>query len=82
MLRLVALVRTNVSQERIAFIISVARICELVTMLVVTSNRSMLPILVSLMTKDCVPPKYRSYKSHAAYHPRRGHSTAGMYLTN
>jgi hypothetical protein len=42
MLRRVALVRTNVSEERIASIISVTRISELVTTLAVISNRSAL----------------------------------------
>jgi hypothetical protein len=42
MLRRVALVRTNVSEERIASIIRVTRIGELGTMLTVTSNQSTL----------------------------------------
>jgi hypothetical protein len=54
----VALVRTDVSEERIASIIRLTRIGELGTTLAVTSNRSMLltanvvpnsPILVNLM---------------------------------
>jgi hypothetical protein len=60
MLRCVALVRTNISEERIASIIKAIRIDELGTMLAVTGNRSMLrrnttniipssPILVTLM---------------------------------
>jgi hypothetical protein len=39
MLRRVALVRTDVSEERIASFIRVTRICELETTLAVTSNR-------------------------------------------
>jgi hypothetical protein len=39
MLRRVALVRTDVSEERIASFIRVTRICELGTTLAVTSNR-------------------------------------------
>jgi hypothetical protein len=39
MLRRVALVRTDVSGERSASIIRVAKICELGTTLAVTSNR-------------------------------------------
>jgi hypothetical protein len=44
MVRRVALVRTDVSEERIACIINVARIGELGTTLAVTSNRRMLRI--------------------------------------
>jgi hypothetical protein len=40
MLRRVALVGTDVSEERIAFIIKVTRICELETTLTVTSSRT------------------------------------------
>jgi hypothetical protein len=39
MLRRVALVRTDVSEERSAYIIRVTRICELGTTLAVTINR-------------------------------------------
>jgi hypothetical protein len=42
MLRGVALVRTDISEELSASIISVTRICELGTTLGVTSNRSKL----------------------------------------
>jgi hypothetical protein len=52
MLRLVALVSTDVSEERIASFIKVTRIGELGTTLAVTSNRRTLrrmPILVTLM---------------------------------
>jgi hypothetical protein len=42
MLRCVALVRTNVSEELSAYIFRVKRISELGTMLAVTSNRLML----------------------------------------
>jgi hypothetical protein len=42
MLRLVALVRTDVSEKGIAFIVSMSRIGELGTTLAVTSKRSML----------------------------------------
>jgi demethoxyubiquinone hydroxylase (CLK1/Coq7/Cat5 family) len=44
MLRRVALVRTDVSEERIASIIRVTRIGELGTMQAVTSNRNKLRI--------------------------------------
>jgi hypothetical protein len=42
-LRRVAIVRTDISEERIAFIIRVTRSRELGTTLAVTSNRSTLP---------------------------------------
>jgi hypothetical protein len=42
MLRLVAIVRTNVSEERIASIIRVTRIVELGTMSALTSNQNTL----------------------------------------
>jgi hypothetical protein len=42
MLHCVALVRTDVSEELSTPIIRVTRICELGTMLAITSNRSML----------------------------------------
>jgi hypothetical protein len=48
MLRRVALVRTDVSEEPGASFIRVIRIGELVTTLAVTSNRPKLPILVTL----------------------------------
>jgi hypothetical protein len=55
MLRRVALVRTDVSEETSAFIIKVTRIGELGTMLAVTSNRR---------TKFLL--NVNSYKSHTA----------------
>jgi hypothetical protein len=53
MLRRVALVRTDGSEERIASIISVKRIDELVITLAVTSNRSTLRR--NTLTADVVP---------------------------
>jgi hypothetical protein len=53
MLRRVAFVRRNVSEEFIVSIIRVARICELGITLTVTSNRSMLRRL--LVTASVVP---------------------------
>jgi hypothetical protein len=47
MLRHVALVRTDVSEESIAYIIRVRRIGELGTTLAVISNRSTLPAAVA-----------------------------------
>jgi hypothetical protein len=68
MLRHVALVRTDVSEELSTSIIRVTRIGQLGTMLAVTSKQCMLrsvvvpssPILVTLMMK------VSSYKSHTA----------------
>jgi hypothetical protein len=48
MLRRVALVRTDISEERSAYIIRVTRIGELGTTLTVTSNRSMRRLLVTV----------------------------------
>jgi hypothetical protein len=53
MLRRVALVRTNVSEELSAPIFRVARISELGTMLV-TANVPSSPILVTLMTEALI----------------------------
>jgi hypothetical protein len=50
MLRRVALVRTDVSEERIASIITVTRIGDLVTTLPVTSNR-----ITRLVTANAIP---------------------------
>jgi hypothetical protein len=59
MLRRVALVRTDVSEELSASFIRVTRICELGTTLAVTNNRC------TLRRRRCqVPLKRRSYKSH------------------
>jgi hypothetical protein len=57
MLRRVALVRTDVSEERSAYIIRVTRIGEIGITLTVTSNRRKLrrnisPILVTLMLEE------------------------------
>jgi hypothetical protein len=52
MLHHVAVARTNISEEYITSIIRVTRICDLGTMLAVTSSRSTLcslPILVTMM---------------------------------
>jgi hypothetical protein len=62
MLRLVALVRTDVSEEFSASIIRVTRICELGT-LAVTNRRTLRIFLRSvrrlLVTASVVPPKHR-----------------------
>jgi hypothetical protein len=81
MLRRVALVRTDFSEELSASIIRVRRIGELGTTLAVTSNRRTLrrntkklvtasvvpssPILVILMKEAQVPPKRRFLKEAA-----------------
>jgi hypothetical protein len=72
MLRHVALVRTNVSEELSAYFIKVTRIGALGTSLAVTSNRRSVrrllvtanvvpssPILVNLKKRRYVPPKRR-----------------------
>jgi hypothetical protein len=66
MLRRVALVRTDVSEKRIASIIKVKLIGELGN-LAVTSNQSTLrasPILVTLMMQAVILRNVGSYKSH------------------
>jgi hypothetical protein len=57
MLRHVALVRTDVSEELSASIIRVRRICELGTTLLVTANVPSSPILVTLMMEALRSPK-------------------------
>jgi hypothetical protein len=57
MLRHVALVRSDVSEEFSAYIIRVTRIGELGTMLAVTSNRRM--ILATLLMEALNSPKRR-----------------------
>jgi hypothetical protein len=52
MLRLVALVRIDVSEELSASIIRVSRICGLGTLAVTTNNVLSLPILVTLMMEE------------------------------
>jgi hypothetical protein len=52
MLRRVALVRTNVSEERSASIISVTRIGELGTTLAVTSNGRTLPKILTVTSAE------------------------------
>jgi hypothetical protein len=71
MLRHVSLVRTDVSEERIAYIIRVTRIGELGTTLAVISNRSTLRRNSGYTFLRNVS----SYKSHMAWHPRRRHSS-------
>jgi hypothetical protein len=79
MLRHVALVRTDVSEEPSASIIRVTRFCELGTKLGVTSKRSSLQrSIVSCHSDDGVDTLLRnvsSYMSHRAKHPRRRRST-------
>jgi hypothetical protein len=62
MLCRVALVRTDVSQEHIASIITVTRMDKLGATLAVTSNQS-------------AQPRNINYKSHTASHPRKRHSS-------
>jgi hypothetical protein len=73
MLRSVLLVITEISEERIAFIIRVTRIGELRTMLAVTSNRRTLRRNI-MFADSCHPDEggdtfirnVGSYKIHAA----------------
>jgi hypothetical protein len=86
MLRRVALVRTDVSEERIASIIRAAKIDELRTTLAVTSSvlrllitANIVPsssICVALMM-EVIPYSENSdiYKSKMVSHPRRRHSS-------
>jgi hypothetical protein len=53
MLRLVALVRTDVSEERISSMIKVTRISELATTLAVTTNRNTLRMTCFLLITQC-----------------------------
>jgi hypothetical protein len=70
MLRRVAIVRTDVSEERIAYIARVTGIGEVGTTLAVTSNRS--PLRCSQLADSCHPDdrgdtflrNVSSYKSH------------------
>jgi hypothetical protein len=78
MLRRVALVRTDVSEELSASIIRVTRIGELGTTLALTSNRCMLTANVpsSLMIEALSSSETSVLnKSHKAQHPRRRHSS-------
>jgi hypothetical protein len=56
----VTLVRTEVSEERIAFIIRVIRIDEIGTTLEVTSNRSTLPRNVTMVYCSPQEAKHRT----------------------
>jgi hypothetical protein len=67
----VALVRIDVSEDRIASIIGVKRISELGTTLAVTSNRSTRKINVG----DKFLRNVGSYKSHETSYSRRRHSS-------
>jgi hypothetical protein len=79
MLRRVALLRTDVSEELSASFIMVTRIGELGATLVVSSNRCTL----LRNTWSCHPDEGGAkflrnvgpYKSHTAQHPRRHHSS-------
>jgi hypothetical protein len=64
MLRCVALVRTDVSEELSTFFIRVTRICELGTTLAITSNRHAVQRLVTLMKEAKFLQNVSSYKSH------------------
>jgi hypothetical protein len=70
MLRRVALVRTDVSEEPSASLIRVTRIGELGRTLAATSNRRTLRRNTWYILQNV-----GSYKSHTAQHPRRHHSS-------
>jgi hypothetical protein len=81
LLRRVALVRTEVSEQPGASIIRVTGISELGTTQASTSNRLTLRILCSVRRLKVDEGGARflrnvgSYKSHTAQHPRRRHSS-------
>jgi hypothetical protein len=70
MLRRVALVRANVSEERSASIIRVERISELETTLVATSNRTITVVPSSAILVTLIR-NIDSYKSHATLTPQK-----------
>jgi hypothetical protein len=69
--RLVALVRIDVSEERIAFIIRVKRIDELGTLAVTKVVASSLTLFTLKMETIRSSKNVGSYKSYVASHPRR-----------
>jgi hypothetical protein len=74
MLRLVALIRTDVSEELSASFIRVARIGELGTTLALTSNRRTLVFLRSVR-RLLVTARVAPSSPILATHPRRHHSS-------
>jgi hypothetical protein len=75
MLRRVAVIRTDVSEELSATITRMTRIGELGTTLAVTSNRPS-PIPVNLLIETLTSSETSILnKSHTAEHPRRHHSS-------
>jgi hypothetical protein len=72
MWRRVVLVRTDVSEERIAYIIRATRVGDIGTTLALTKNRSTLRHPDD--RDDKFLPNVGSYKSHAGSHPRKRHS--------
>jgi hypothetical protein len=66
MLRRVALVRTDVSEELSSSFIKVTRICELGTTLAVTSNRRTLQRNTKCHPDEGGAKFFGSYKSHTA----------------
>jgi hypothetical protein len=90
MLRLVALVRTDVSEERIASIIRVTRIGELrITLAAISSVLRLLvkanvvpssQIFVTLMIEALCSSETSVLTSHKASHPRRRYSSSSLPL--
>jgi hypothetical protein len=81
----VALVRTDVLEERVTSIIKVTRISKLETAIAVTSNQStVVPsslIIVTLMIRNkTFLQNVGSYKSHTAQYPKRQHSSKELNL--
>jgi hypothetical protein len=79
LLRRVALVRTDVSEELSTSYIRVTRIGELGTTLVVTTNLRRLLVAVSVVPSSPIlvtlMKEVGSYKSNTAQHPIRHHSS-------
>jgi hypothetical protein len=85
MLRRVALVKTDFSEELSASFIRVTRIDELETALAVTSNRRTMLLRTDSCYRDGGAMFLRnvgSYKSHTASHPRRRHSSTSLPVLN
>jgi hypothetical protein len=82
--RRVAVVTTDVSEERIASITGLTRIGELGITLSVISNRSMLRrnFLQHDDGGDTNLRKCGSYKSHTVSHPRRRYYSEGRIFVN
>jgi hypothetical protein len=72
MLRRVALVRSDVSEERIVTIIKVRRIGELGTMLAITSKRNSLGRYTGIILQCATVADYRFHVPSSSCHPDYG----------